>query len=68
MREIKLNIIEQLNREYAEKQLVDTENKKIEEVDKWKKANDFDTQWDWLKHICYGIKEDLENKPREFWN
>ncbi len=54
------NLIAQINREYAEKLLVETANKKIEEIDN-------DKNWDWLSHICYGIKEDYENKPREFW-
>ncbi len=59
--------IGQVMREYAEKQLVDTANEKIKEIDNWKEENEYDDSYDWMRHICYGIKEDLENKPREFW-
>ena len=61
------DLIAQINREYVEKKLVDTANEKIKEIDKWKEENDYDDSYDWARHICFGIKEDLENKPREFW-
>jgi len=61
------DLIAQVMREYAEKTLVETANKKIEDIDKYKKTNDYDERWDWLSHMCYGIKEDYENKKREFW-
>ena len=47
--------------------IVDTANEKIKEIDKWKEENDYDDSYDDMRHICYGIKEDLKNKPREFW-
>jgi len=61
------DLIGKINREYSEKKLVDTANEKIKEIDKWKEENDYDDSYDWARHICFGIKEDLENKPREFW-
>ncbi len=62
-----MDLFDQINREYAEKKLVETADEKIEAIDKWKEENNYDESYDWMKHICYGIKEDLENKQREFW-
>ena len=61
------DLISQINREYAEKKLVETAEEKIREIDKWKAENEYDDSYDDMRHICYGIKEDLKNKPREFW-
>lgn len=61
------DLIAQINREYAEKKLIDTAEEKIKQIDEWKEENGYDDSYDWMRHICFGIKEDLKNKPREFW-
>ena len=55
------DLIAQVNREYAERQLVDTAKEKINEM------KEKDVSIPWLEEICTGIVKDLDKKPREFW-
>lgn len=54
-------LIEQINREYAEKILSDTAKEKLDELAK----NNISMPW--LEKICIGVLKDYKDKPREFW-
>ena len=54
-------LIEQINREYAEKMLSDTAKEKLDEL------ADNNISMPWLEKICIGILKVYKDKTRELW-
>ena len=54
-------LIEQINREYAEKMLSDTAKEKLDQL------AENNISMPWFEEICIGILKDYNDKHREFW-